>query len=103
LSGEEDEEARRARAIDLLEANHTFPGDYTFSVVARNEQEVATAVLAAIEGALGRPLPPGSVDRRESAQGRYVSHRVTVTCLRADEVLAIYARVRTVDGVVSVL
>jgi putative lipoic acid-binding regulatory protein len=91
------------RSIDLLEANHVFPGDYSFSVIAHNADAVTAAVIAAIEAELGASLPGEAREARPSSQGKYVSHRLRVHCQSAAQVLALYARVRAVEGVVTVL
>ena len=46
MTGHDSPEARR-RAIELLEANHAFPEDFSVSVIARNDDAVGEAVLAA--------------------------------------------------------
>jgi putative lipoic acid-binding regulatory protein len=102
LSDSDSPEARR-RAIELLEANHTFPGDVSVSVIARNDEEVGARILAAASAALGQPLTEAAHERRPSAQGKYVSHRLNVPCASAEAVLDLFARLRAVDGVITVL
>jgi putative lipoic acid-binding regulatory protein len=102
LSDADSPEARR-RAIELLEANHTFPGDISVSVIARNDEAIAAAVLAAANAALPQPLAEGAYERHPSAQGKYVSHRLNVPCASAEAVLELFARLRAVDGVITVL
>ena len=92
----------RQRAIELLEANHVFPGDYSVSVIATNDDAVEQAILAAAE-VPGTPPRKPTHEVRPSAQGKYVSHRLTVRCEDAEEVLALYARLRAVTGVITVL
>jgi putative lipoic acid-binding regulatory protein len=93
---------QRQRAIELLEANHVFPGPFSVSVIGRNDAAVERAVLSA--AGLGE-APPGADrhDRKESGGGKYVSHRLTVQCASAAEVLDLFARLRAVDGVITVL
>ena len=95
-------EARR-RAIELLEANHVFPGNISVSVIARNDEEVAAGVLAAANAALDQPIAEEAHERHASAQGKYVSHRLNVPCASAEAVLDLFARLRAVDGVITVL
>jgi putative lipoic acid-binding regulatory protein len=102
LNATDSPEARR-RAIELLEANHTFPGDISVSVIARNDDEVAARVLAAANAALAEPLPETAHERHPSAQGKYVSHRLNIPCASAEAVLDLFARLRAVDGVITVL
>jgi len=95
-------EARR-RAIELLEANHDFPGDFTVSVIARNDDVVAEAVLAATAAGLNEPLGDAAHERHPSAHGKYVSHRLKGPCASAEAVLVLYARLRAVEGVITIL
>lgn len=95
-----DEE--RARAIALLESTHQFPVDYAISVIAFHSEEVAAQVHIAV--ALGNDEhPPAGGQAQLSRGGKYASHRFTVHCRGAEDVLALYDRVRSVKGVVSVL
>lgn len=114
-----DEEAR-ARALALLEAVHQFPGDYAVTVIAFNQE----AVTRAIRGAAVCPPAAGSVgdaadapdagdaveadvfsayEVRPSREGKYLSHRFTVRVAHAGEVLELYARLRSVEGVLTIL
>ena len=92
---------QRQRAIELLEANHVFPGPISVSVIGRNDPAVELAVLAA--AGLGEAPGADRHDRKESGGGKYVSHRLTVQCASAAEVLDLFARLRAVDGVITVL
>ena len=105
MTGTGDSPEARRRAIELLEANHDFPGDFTVSVIARNDDVVSEAVLAAAAAAagLGEPLGAGAHERHPSAHGKYVSHRIKVPCASAEAVLVLYARLRAVDGVITIL
>ena len=98
-----DSPEARKRAIELLEANHSFPGDFSLSVIARSDDAVEAAVLAAAAAGLGRPLAADAHERHPSAHGKYVSHRLKVPCASAEEVLVLFARLRAVDGVVTIL
>ena len=102
MSHSESPEARR-RAIELLEAEHDFPGDFSVAVIARNEEDVSAAVLAAAAEGLGAPLGDEAHERHPSAHGKYVSHRLKVPCASAEAVLGLYARLRAVDGVITIL
>ena len=45
----------------------------------------------------------GAHERQPSAHGKYVSHRLNVPCASAEAVLALFARLRAVDGVITIL
>ena len=89
----------RARSLALLEATHQFPCAYDLTVIAFN-QEVTTAAL---RGAVVLDGDPVAHQMIESRAGKYLSHRFSVRVSAAVEVLEIYARVRRVEGVVSIL
>ena len=95
----DDAEAARARALALLEATHQFPCAYDLTVIAFN-QEVTTAAVREAVVVEGDPVAHQMVG---SKAGRYLSHRFSVRVTTATEVLEIYARVRGVEGVVSIL
>jgi putative lipoic acid-binding regulatory protein len=104
VSGQADNQGdERARAIALLEATHQFPVEYDVSVIARNEQEIVAAVRAAVEHGLPAPLADDAYQTVPSSGGKYSSHRFRVPCSGAEDVLALYARIRAVEGVITVL
>ena len=72
-------------------------------MIARNDDAVETAVLAAAAAGSAQPLGEGAHERHPSTQGKYVSHRLNVPCASAEAVLALYARLRAVDGVITIL
>jgi putative lipoic acid-binding regulatory protein len=87
------------RAHALLEATHQFPCDYSLTVIAFNSEVVTHALKSAV--ASGR----ASVDHqiRESKAGKYLSHRFSVSVEGAGAVLELYAVVRSIEGVVTIL
>jgi uncharacterized protein len=89
-------------AIELLEANHTFPGPYMFKVIGRVENGFVARVIAAVREVLGAPVdPPFRV--REATGGRHVSVTLEPTVQNAEQVLAVYRRVRATVGLVVLL
>jgi putative lipoic acid-binding regulatory protein len=102
LKPEESPEARR-RAIELLEANHGFPCSFSLSVIARTDEAVEAALLAAAAVGLGQALAKDAHHRKPSTHGKYVSHRLNIPCESAEAVLDLFARLRAVDGVITIL
>lgn len=98
-----DDPERRARLIALLDANHRFPGPFSLAVVTHNRAEIRRALQFAIESELRVEIGDGAWQEQLSAGGRFVSHRVTVLCQDADQVLAVFARIHAVEGVLQVL
>jgi putative lipoic acid-binding regulatory protein len=86
-------------AIALLESTHHFPGPYMFKVIGRPENGFVARAVAAVRDALDEQTdPPFKV--RETPAGRHVSVTVTPMVQRAEQVLAVYRRVKTMDGLV---
>jgi putative lipoic acid-binding regulatory protein len=92
------------RAVALLEANHKFPTEYSFTVITISGDEIeALVVEAAFQDDEPGDRQPGAHEKRPSAGGKYVSHRLVVRVVDAHHVLRIYARLRAVDGVRTIL
>jgi putative lipoic acid-binding regulatory protein len=97
------DEDPRARAIALLEATHQFPVEYAVSVITVSQESVVAAVWAAVQFGLERPLGDEAYETVLSGAGRYTSHRFKVPVRTAEEVLALYERLRQIEGVKSIL
>jgi uncharacterized protein len=95
----------RARAIALLEANHEFPTEYSVSVIALNAEEIALRIATAVfeDAVAAAARAEGDHERKPSAGGKYVSHRLKVRVESAEHVLALYARLRSIEGVMTIL
>ena len=96
------DEERRQRMVQLLEANHHFPGPYNISLVTINDVAVVMTVRALVEEG-GGPIKDADWETRLSSGGKYASHRVRVICDSAHEVVALYDRVWGTPGLVSLL
>jgi putative lipoic acid-binding regulatory protein len=99
----DDSEAARARALGLLEATHQFPCAYSVTVIAFNRDGVTAAVRAAAYLGVAESPAPEAHQSQESREGKYRSHRLAVPVPDAPAVLALYARLRAVEGVVTLL
>jgi len=86
-------------ALQLLRDNHVFPGPFRFRAIL--SPAVRGAVLAAVEAAGVGAIE--LVEERESAAGRFLALHVTVRIARAEDVLAVWAAIREVEGVRLVL
>ena len=98
-----DEEQDRARALALLQATHKFPVEYHISVIAVGTEEVRLNVRAAVEAGPHGAISDDAYTCVPSSGGKYASHRFRVTCDSAEDVLELYARVRAVTGVITLL
>lgn len=107
-----DDDQARARALALLEATHQFPCDYGFTVIAFSHEAVTESVRRAARrdaeaerrlASDARPDELPGYEVRPSREGKYLSHRFTVRVTSAHEVLQFYARLRSLEGVVTIL
>jgi putative lipoic acid-binding regulatory protein len=86
-------------SLELLENSHTFPGPYMFKVIGLAEGGFAARAVAAVREALMETVdPPFHI--RESVGGRHVAVTLQPTVQTAQQVLAVYARLRGLVGIV---
>ena len=93
----------RERALGLLKATHRFPVEYYLSVITLHAEAVFLQVRAAVEAGPAGPLSDDAYQRVPSSGGKYASHRFRVRCDSAEDVLALYDRVKAVEGVVNIM
>lgn len=92
----------RQPAIELLEATHTFPCEYTFKVIGLTEGNFVGRVLQAVRRALPEDAEP-SFSSRQTAGGKHVSVTIEPTMESAEHVLAVYRELSDVQGTVLFL
>lgn len=101
-SNSESAEQKRARALDILQASHTFPGSFTFTVIARSRDGVTTEIRQLVE-VDDAPLAEEHFVVTASSGGKYISHRMVVQVSDAAHVLALYEQFRAIEGVIQLL
>lgn len=89
-------------AIELLEKTHRFPGPYIFKAIGRVDNGFVARVVAAVRDELADPIDP-PYRFRHAAGGRHVSVTLEPTVQTVHQVLAVYRRLRTTDGLVMLL
>lgn len=88
--------------IELLESTHEFPGPFTFKAVGWSEEGFAARVVSAVRDELDAEAdPPHSL--RESRGGRHVAVTLEPHVQSAEEVLAVYERLRAVRGLIVLM
>ena len=95
-----DAAEEQRQELELIESVYDFPGDFSLSVIARNQEDVVAAILAAAITEAGAPL---AHERQPSSGGKYISHRLRVRVGSAHEAYAVRTRLRAVPGVKTVL
>jgi hypothetical protein len=88
--------------LELLEATHVFPGKYVFKAIGPNSDEFIDSVVAVVRTELQHDFDsPYQLTR--STHGRHVSVTIEPFVDTAEQILAIYARLRNVDGLALML
>jgi uncharacterized protein len=86
-------------ALELLENTHTFPGTYMFKVIGKSERGFVARAVAAVRDELAREVdPPYKV--RETADRRHIAVTLEPRVETAQQVLAVYRRLRSMAGLV---
>ena len=89
------------RLLDLLDAQHDFPGSYSFKIICKNQPGAPEGIVAALRSETGLELSSDGEHMRSSRAGKYVSFRVVLRALHSADVLAVYDRLRTYDSVIQ--
>lgn len=89
------------RLLELLNAQHNFPGPYGFKVICRNQPGAPEGIVAALNAETSLRLESDGEDLRASRGGKYVSFKVVVQANTAADVLAVYARLGSYDSVIQ--
>ncbi len=98
--GEEDEEdLERLRA--LLDAQHEFPGAYTFKVIYRNQPALGESIVEAICGGVGLEPPDNQPGLRASSGAKFVSMTLDLRVRTSQDVLDVYGVLRRMESVIS--
>lgn len=88
----------REDTLELLRANHTFPGPYRFRAVVR--QGEAPAVVSAVSAAT---TAVQNVEESPSRKGTYLSVRVTAEVDSPEQVLDVYEVLSKLDAVITTI
>jgi putative lipoic acid-binding regulatory protein len=87
---------------ELLDAVHSFPCDFHIKVIGASDNDFIGRVVAAVINAEVAETDI-KYTSRETAGGRHTSVSIDVIAQSSAHVMAIYAAIRTVDGVVMVM
>lgn len=87
---------------ELLGANHPFPGPYQIKAIGSSGDDFPGRVVAA---ALTQLAGPSELEHsiRQTQGGRHVAVTLELTVQSAEQVLAIYAALREVEGLALLL
>jgi putative lipoic acid-binding regulatory protein len=89
-------------SAELLETRHQFPCAFTFKVIGYADSNFTARVVSCVRDELQLAAdPPFSL--RSTAHGRHVAVTLEPLCASSQQVLAIYARLSGLDGLVMLL
>lgn len=89
-------------SLDLLESVHQFPGSYQIKAIGRVEEDFESRVVEAVTSEL---VSPSELDYsvRTTPGGRHVALTLDITVQNAEQVRTIYARIRSLSGLMLLL
>jgi uncharacterized protein len=90
-----------SQLLELLRAQHDFPGPFTFKVICRNIDGIAERIRAAAAGAVELVEPAAPARERASTGARFVSLTLDLVVRRPEHILELYRVLRGQDGVIS--
>lgn len=87
---------------ELLDMVHSFPCEFLVKVIGASENDFIGRVVAAV---IAADVAETDVNytSRETAGGRHTSVSITLVARSSEHVMAIYATLRSVEGVVMVM
>lgn len=95
-------EEQRESALLLLNEQHDFPCDFVFKVIGKATDDFVQRVVSCIQDCLpGDTEPPHRT--RSTPNGKHISVTLEPVITSAEEVLRVYAELKTIDGVVMVM
>jgi uncharacterized protein len=89
-------------SVDLLNSTHPFPCVFVFKVIGRVENGFAARVVAAVRDELTHAVDP-PFKTRMTRDGRHVAVTLEPTVETAQQVIAVYRRMRSLTGLVMLL
>jgi putative lipoic acid-binding regulatory protein len=87
---------------DLLEQTHSFPGRFMFKAIGRAHDDFAIRVVAAVRQTLEQDFD-APYELRESSGGRHIAVTIEPWVESSNQVIAIYAAIRALDGLVMLM
>jgi uncharacterized protein len=84
-------------SVELLESTHFFPGVYQIKAIGRAQEDFESRVVAAVCSHLAAHSDL-DYSVRTTPNGRHVALTLDITVQTAEQVRAIYAEIREVEG-----
>lgn len=92
----------RQQSLDILNATHIFPSPVMVKVIGENHDTFVARVVSAVRDEMAAESdPPYTI--REARNGRHISITLEPHMSDAEQVLAVYDRLRTLPGVLMLM
>jgi putative lipoic acid-binding regulatory protein len=88
--------------LELLEGMHDFPGTYAFKFIGRSDSLCVARIVSVIRDELELEIDP-PYKFRESSKGNHIALTIEPHLESAEQVLAIYRRMRDVEGILVMM
>ncbi len=92
----------RGRHIELLNQTHDFPTRVVIKVIGVNRPTLVTEVVTCVRSEMSFEDPP-EYSLREARGGRHIAITIEPLLERAEQVLAIYDRLKVLEGIVMLM
>lgn len=89
-------------SLELLRQTHDFPCPVMVKVIGKNEDDFDLRVVRVIRDTLQTEVNP-TFRTRETTGGRHISVTTEPTFPSAEDVLRVYAALRSVEGIVLMM
>ena len=89
-------------SAELLESTHEFPGPFKIKAIGPSGGDFVARVLDAAHAEVGDPALVERVERT-TPSGRHVSVTLDFRARDAEQVRALYARIREIEGLTLLL
>lgn len=91
-----------SESIELLESTHLFPSRFMIKVIGTTDNDFVGRTVEAVRQGLQASIDP-PYRTRETAGGRHVAVTFEPVVKSAEQVLAVYGRIRELQGLVLLL
>lgn len=91
-----------AKSLELLESTHLFPSRFMIKVIGTTDDDFVGRIVEAVRLELHASINP-PYRTRETAGGRHVAITFEPVMKSAEQVLAVYGRIREIKGLVLLL
>ena len=93
--------AEESKLLELLKAQHDFPGEFTIKVICRNVPGISGRIAEAATGAVDLVEAPATPRQRASSGSRFVSLTLDLMVRTPEDVLELYRVLRGQADVIS--